>query len=471
MSGPPVADYKPFPAFEDWCTDTQTPGESWSEYLQAFKSASSALGPEALSDVVDVALRSAALETGAIEGLYTTTRGVTMTVAVQAATWEAELEGLGADVRGHFEAHLAAYEMVLDAATEARPITEAWLRSLHQRICENQRTYRIRTEVGYQDVPLPRGAYKTSPNQVLLPDGGMHAYAPVAETGPEMARLVHELRGDRLARAHPVVQAAYAHHALTVVHPFADGNGRTARALASVYLYRAAGIPFVVFADQREQYFDSLSAADRGVRQPFVTFVEDRAIDTLAVLTDRIRDTESGLASQAERVRRLLAAHGGLSHAEVQSVGRRLFDAINSRLASVVDELRSEGGLPTDIQTGYEVRGDHVGSNFGGRPYRPLQTSGLTTMTLSLSTPVQVHGQTSPNVGIAQDPTARFAFIVIDANRPDREQLLLRLQDLHPNITAYAESRIGAFARRSVAAALADVERALEQRLKSEGLA
>ena len=42
---------------------------------------------------------------------------------------------------------------------------------------------------------------------------------------------------------HPAVQAAYAHYALTAIHPFADGNGRLARTVASVFLMRSAGVP------------------------------------------------------------------------------------------------------------------------------------------------------------------------------------------------------------------------------------
>src|SRR5439155_9702338 len=37
---------------------------------------------------------------------------------------------------------------------------------------------------------------------------------------------------------HPAIQAAWAHVALAAIHPFADGNGRAARVLASLAMYR-----------------------------------------------------------------------------------------------------------------------------------------------------------------------------------------------------------------------------------------
>ena len=64
-------------------------------------------------------------------------------------------------------------------------------------------------------------------------------------------------------QAHPVLRTAYAHYALVVVHPFADLNGRAARALASTFLLQAQQIPLVIFADQRNEYLDALTAADR----------------------------------------------------------------------------------------------------------------------------------------------------------------------------------------------------------------
>lgn len=52
-------------------------------------------------------------------------------------------------------------------------------------------------------------------------------------------RLVSELC-DRMNHwnGHPALRAAWAHVAFAAVHPFADGNGRTARILASLAMYR-----------------------------------------------------------------------------------------------------------------------------------------------------------------------------------------------------------------------------------------
>lgn len=129
--------YQPFAPFSKWAD--QPVGGAWSEYLVAWEAARDTAEPAALQAAVTFALRSAALQTGAIEGLYPASRGVTRVVALQAAMWEAELAKIGNDVRGHFEAQLAALDLVLDAATKNAPISEAWLRELPAQACALRR--------------------------------------------------------------------------------------------------------------------------------------------------------------------------------------------------------------------------------------------------------------------------------------------------------------------------------------------
>lgn len=54
---------------------------------------------------------------------------------------------------------------------------------------------------------------------------------------------------------HPIFKAAIAHYQLVFVHPFIEGNGRTARAMAMLSLYQS-GYDFKRFFSL-EQYFDS----------------------------------------------------------------------------------------------------------------------------------------------------------------------------------------------------------------------
>jgi len=280
--------YREFPDFSAWTGLAGTDVELWDRFAENLALKRAAASPEAFSKAVEVAMRAAAIDTGAIEGLYAVDRGFTLTFAMQSLAWQHMLDERGPEVRKLFEAQLAAYELVLDAATKRLPISEAWIRALHETICAAQPTYRVLTPMGWQDHELVRGRYKTAPNHVRLADGGLHAYAPVERVAVEMHRLVAELRTDAFESAHPVLQASYSHFALVKIHPFADGNGRVARLLGSFFLFRALSIPLLVFMDEKPTYLAALEAADDGSLRPLVRFFLDQGIDAMRLATERL---------------------------------------------------------------------------------------------------------------------------------------------------------------------------------------
>jgi hypothetical protein len=152
------------------------------------------------------------------------------------------------------------------------------------------------------------------------------------DTQSEMERLASELTSDAFGSAHPVLQAAYAHYALVAVHPFADGNGRVARALASVYLYRSARLPLIVFYDDRPSYFDALAAADLGNASNFVRFVSDAAIGSVELVIESLR-TAAAPSPYAvlDRFRDLVTVQGGLTHTDLDSVATTLIQHFQPR--------------------------------------------------------------------------------------------------------------------------------------------
>ncbi|MFZ0965022.1 MAG: Fic family protein [Candidatus Bathyarchaeia archaeon] len=71
----------------------------------------------------------------------------------------------------------------------------------------------------------------------------------------------------------PIELAAFFHHEFVYIHPFLDGNGRTARLLMNVILLRT-GYPFTVLLKvDRPKYLRALSEADNGNLIPFANFV------------------------------------------------------------------------------------------------------------------------------------------------------------------------------------------------------
>ena len=313
--------YRPFPPFAEWLETTTIDEERWTHFATLLKDLTS-LPQDILKRARDIATRAAAVETGAIENLYEVDRGFTFTVAMEALTWQAAATAKGPQFRTLFEAQLKAYDLVLDFATGRTPIAEAFVRNLHVEICRGQNTYKVITAAGPQDQALPKGVYKTNPNHVLGADGATHAYCPVDATPVEMHRLVEELRGDIFQRAHPAQKAAYAHFALVAVHPFSDGNGRVARARASVFTYRELSSPLVILVEHRPQYFESLATADNGQYQPFVNFTFSRVIDSIQLVSDSVHAAQAPVVTDVSLdLRRLYVTPSGFTHEQVDMAG------------------------------------------------------------------------------------------------------------------------------------------------------
>ena len=320
------ARYKPFPSFAEWASKCDIDTRRWERYsanLDELRRQS----PELLARALAIVKRAAGFDTGAIEGLYETDRGFTLTVATEVAFWEAKVDEKGAKVRALFESQLKAYDYVLDLATQKVQIAEAWIRGLHEVICESQDTYRVLTPLGWQDQPLPKGRYKQQPNHVIKIDGSLHSWAPVDLTPSEMYRLCKELRSEGFAAAHPVSQAAYAHYAFVAVHPFADGNGRVSRAISSVFTYRSHSIPLLILDADRRDYLSALEAADSGDFQRFINFILERAIDTIRLAEESFKAASAPSKEAAlEKLTMLYLTPAAYTQSWVDEAGDRLFE-------------------------------------------------------------------------------------------------------------------------------------------------
>lgn len=157
----------------------------------------------------------------------------------------------------------------------------------------------------------------------------MHPYAPVDRVASEMHRLMEQIRTPEFEAAHPIAQASYLHFGFVVIHPFADGNGRVARALASVFFYRALSIPFLVFANQRNAYFDALHQADVGDPRPLLSYFGNRGVDTMVLVIDGL------LMAEAPSAETLLSRVVTLD-----DTAMRLLIAVGEQLASYAGDLK-----------------------------------------------------------------------------------------------------------------------------------
>ncbi len=225
------------------------------------------------------ALLAAAHQSGALDGMHDGDRRV----ALSLLRGLSPVAALPADVGDHVRANDAALRRVIGAGP-AELASEPFIRDLHRVACRPQLTHPVRGETGVHDHVLATGDFKHHPNHGRAASGGWVAHVPVADLAGEMGRFLESLGGDDFAALPPVARAAYAHHGLSHVAPFADGNGRVARALATAHLWPATGVPLLVFADQSQEYDHAVVAAAGGDAAALLGFLADRARDLVELL-------------------------------------------------------------------------------------------------------------------------------------------------------------------------------------------
>jgi len=336
------AAYVPIPTFNDWSAGVVERSDLLDELLRDFRNVQTELDQATIDAALADAINAAALETGAIEGLYHPRTGITLSVLEGVISYTNALSEFdpGAD-HDLIAGQRAAFELALDVMTSAEPLSEAMIREIHRSTCAGQELYRVFTDVGWQNHELPKGEYKRNPNHVLLRDGSTHSYAPVALVPDEMHRLISQTRTAEFQRAGAVVQSAFLHHALTHIHPFADGNGRTARVLASIPLLQAASVPLVVLVDRDSEYRAAQGDADNGTTQRFVSFVENVLFDVLGLLTERLR--RASIGGDPEALARALSKRRADPNG-ISSVLAQVHELVDAEVRSQVrDSLLPEG--------------------------------------------------------------------------------------------------------------------------------
>jgi Fic family protein len=158
------------------------------------------------------------------------------------------------EAKDHYEALNYLYESI--EKDKKHTFSEVFIRNLQKLIVSG-------TDSEYA------GAYRTS-NVIIT--GADHTPPDASEVPALMRELLSWVKENK-KKLHPIELSALLHHRLVKIHPFFDGNGRTARLVMNIILLQA-GYPLVfVLKNDRRKYYDTLSKADKNNFEPFVRFV------------------------------------------------------------------------------------------------------------------------------------------------------------------------------------------------------
>lgn len=190
-------------------------------------------------------------------------------------------------------------KMMQEQASSEYPLTETFIRQLHQTILrEDYTVYRQLPGGETTSYVVHAGQYKTRPNSVITQTGERFEYASPEETPSLMSDLVEWYNAEeQKGKLNLIELCALFHYRYIRIHPFEDGNGRMARLLVNYILTRHHYPMVVVQSSDKASYLTALSLCDANVGlvpsegahadinqiEPFVSYIKvclQRALQT-----------------------------------------------------------------------------------------------------------------------------------------------------------------------------------------------
>ncbi len=155
-------------------------------------------------------------------------------------------------------------KMMTEEANEKQPLTETFIRQLHQTLLREDYTVYTTLPGGLQSsYVVHAGSYKTRPNSVITRYGDRFEYASPEETPALMYDLVNWYNEAEISGNYtPVELAALFHYRYIRIHPFEDGNGRIARLMVNFILSRHGWPMIVVRSRDKNKYLEALHQSD-----------------------------------------------------------------------------------------------------------------------------------------------------------------------------------------------------------------
>lgn len=104
----------------------------------------------------------------------------------------------------------------------------------------------------------------------------------------DLEYYVNEL--DKLPNKNILEIAAYIHCEIIKIHPFEDGNGRTARAMMNYYLLRNNCMPIIIWYNVRDEYlkYNGMYFKTDDIK-PYVKFLENLLFEQYEIINEMLK--------------------------------------------------------------------------------------------------------------------------------------------------------------------------------------
>ncbi len=179
------------------------------------------------------------------------------------------LEGItigGKSVTEHLEVinHKQAIEYLETIIKEKKDLTEWILKNIHQLILKDIDDYNA-GKYRNENITIS-GANHMPPNHMIVSESMQELFTEYAREWDHY---------------HPVIKACLLHGEFVKIHPFIDGNGRTARLILNFELMKYGYPPIVITKSRRLEYYEALDLAHTTIDySKFVDFVSSFLMDS-----------------------------------------------------------------------------------------------------------------------------------------------------------------------------------------------
>lgn len=217
--------------------------------------------------------------------------GNTLTLVETKLVLEEGITVGGKSLREHFEAlnHSEAIDYLEQLVAPNYKFKERDILDVHALVLDKiQKDLAGRLRTGAVRIV---GANFVPPNYMKVPD------------------LIDELvsyTNDNFLKLDTVLLSAIFHHRFVWIHPFADGNGRSARLLFNLLLMNDGYPPAIILKNDRKKYYSALNQANNGNYSKFILLVcqaVERSLDIYLSHFDQDSFDYSSIGSLVEEER------------------------------------------------------------------------------------------------------------------------------------------------------------------------
>lgn len=203
----------------------------------------------------------------------TTIEGNTLTLIETKAVIEDNISIGGKELREIYEVinHNKAFDYIKECIEKAEKLDEEKLKDIHQILTENI---------------MQGGIYRNTDVRIT---GANHTPPTPNEMYKQLKFFYDDLEINN-KKMNPIELAAWTHAEFVRIHPFIDGNGRTARLIMNYQLMKNGFLPINIKVEDRLEYYNALDIyATQGDFKQFFNFIIQLAENRLDEINKLIK--------------------------------------------------------------------------------------------------------------------------------------------------------------------------------------